>query len=125
MISLNIENVYSATFKDSNIVSKEGLKGRSGTTRIQRYRALNCILEVFDNSGNSLGMIPWGIPVNQTKTHNCPLIKFFRSIGIYRDPDKFNPKELEGLNVQISVNNVCDNHFGLRTVVDQFFPKNM
>jgi hypothetical protein len=126
MTILDTNTIYPARFKNATIVSKNGIKGRSGTTRLQRYRALNCELEVFSESGDLIGVIPWGIQVAQTSTHNCPLIRFFKSIGAFFDPTEFTPgTDLEGREVMIAVNNVCDNHWGLRTVVDQFFPANV
>lgn len=126
MTVLNTNEIYTARFKDAIIVSKDGIKGRSGTTRLQRYRALNCELEVFDESGELIGIILWGISVAQISTYNNALIRFFKSIGVFFDPSEFDPKtDLKDLEVIIAVNNVCDNHWGIRTVVDQFFPKNV
>lgn len=122
-MTLNIENIYPAQFKEAKIETASGRKGRGAHTRGQNYRALNYELEVFDEAGEPLGTIPGGFPVTQSVTCNSPLIRFFRSIGIFRNPDDFNPKELEGMEVRITVNNICENPIGLRSVVDQFFPK--
>ncbi len=125
MTILNTDSVYEARITHADIISEEGIKGRSGTTRSQHYRALNCELEVLDESGKQLGLVPWGIPVTQTATKNCALIRFFKSVGIFHDPETFNPKDLEGLEVVVAVNTVCDSHWGIRTVIAQFFPKNV
>lgn len=122
MTLLNTEDTYTARFKAVEIATACGRKGRGANTRGQNYRALNFELEVFDEEGRPIGMLPGGFPVTQTTSHNSPLIRFFRSIGIFRDPEEFDPVELIGLNVKISINNVCDNQFGLRSVVDHFFP---
>lgn len=124
MILLSTDKIHPAKFKTPKFKEGNGLTGSGGNIRSQRYRALNCELEVFDENGRYLGVIPWGISVTQTATKNCSLVRFFRSIGIYRNPEEFNPKELEGMDVMISVNNVCDKHWGLRTVVDHFYPAN-
>jgi len=122
MTLLNTKNIYTARFKNATVVAACGHKGRGGNIHSQNYRALNYELEVFDESGHSLGILPGGFPVTQTTSHNCPLIKFFKAIGIFRDPSDFDPNELKGTEVQISVNNVCDSQFGLRSVVDHFHP---
>lgn len=123
MTLLNSLELHAAKFSKARFIEKNGLAGRGGATRLQHYRALNCELEVFDESGEPIGFIPWGISVSQTASHNNALIRFFRSIGVFFDPTEFDPeKDLEGMEVNISVNNVCDNHWGIRTVVDKFFP---
>lgn len=122
MILLSIENTYPATFKKAEFVTAQGRKGRGASTRALRHRALNFELEVFDEKGRLLGTLPGGVPETGTVTHNNPLIRFFRSIGIFRDPNEFDPTELNGREVMITVNNVCDGH-GLRSVVDRFYPQ--
>ena len=122
MTLLNIENTYSAQFKEAEMATSCGRRGRGANTRGQHYRALNFELEVFDEDGCPMGTIPGGFPVTHTATHNSPLIRFFRSIGIFRVPEEFDPSELVGMEVRISINNICDNQLGLRSVVDHFFP---
>lgn len=121
MILLNIENIYSATFKDAKLDTATGRIGRGANTRGQNYRALNFDLEVFDEDRNLIGTMPSGISATDTSTHNSPLVRFFRSIGMFRDPEEFNPSELNGLEVRIAINNVFDGH-GLHSVVDRFYP---
>lgn len=122
MILLNIEASYTAKFKEAKFATARGRKGRGSGTRSLNYRALNFELEVFDEQGSLLGILPGGIPETGTSTHNNPVIRFFRSIGIFRDPKEFDPNELNGLKVMITVNNICDAH-GLRSVVDHFYPQ--
>lgn len=122
-MTLSIESIYPAEFRDAKYETASGRKGRGTHTRGENYRALNYELVVFDEAGKPLGMIPGGFPVTQTATHNSPLIKFFRSIGIFRDPNEFDPRELVGQEVRISINNICENPIGLRSVVDRFFPR--
>lgn len=122
MTLLKTEDTYTARFKAVEMATAYGRKGRGTHTRGQNYRALNFELEIFDEDGHPVGILPGGFPVTQTTSHNSPLIRFFRSIGIFRDPEEFDPAELVGMNVKISVNNVCDSQVGLRTVVDHFFP---
>ncbi|VGO15038.1 hypothetical protein PDESU_03618 [Pontiella desulfatans] len=122
MILLNTENTYAARFKNTAIVTACGHKGRGANTRSQNYRAFNYELEIFDNSQNFLGILCGGFPITSTTSHNSPLIKFFKAIGIFRNPVDFDPGELKGIEVRISVNNVCDSQSGLRSVVDHFHP---
>lgn len=119
MLLLNIENIYSASFKDSRFYTATGFTGRGANIRAQNYRALNFNLEVFDEDGNLIGTLPGGVTATDTSTHNSPLVRFFRSLGIFRDPEEFNPCELDGMKVLISVNNVFDGH-GLHSVVDHY-----
>jgi len=121
MIILDIGNIYRATIKGTKMDTAPGLIGKGANTRIQNFRALNFELEVFDENGKLIGTLPSGISATNTSSHNSPLIRFFRSIGIYRDPEEFSPNELDGLNVRISVNNTCDGH-GLRSIVNEFYP---
>lgn len=121
MTILSIEKTYIAKFKDAGFVTAPGRKGRGTDTRAQNYMALNYELEVFNEDGELMGTLPGGFPVTHTRTHNCPLVRLFRAIGIFRAPEDFDPSELKGLHVQISINNVCDNRLGLRSVVDHFY----
>lgn len=121
MILLNIENTYIAKFKEAEFVTARGYKGRGSSTRALKHRALNFELEVFDENGCLLGILPEGVQEAGTSTHNNPVIRFFRSIGIFGDPKEFDPTELNGLQVMITVNNVCDGH-GLRSVVERYYP---
>ncbi len=120
MLLLNIEETYPARFKTADFEIKRGLLGTGATTRTQNHRALNYELEVFDAKGNLLGILPGGVLAVNTTSRNSPLIRFFREIGVFREPDEFRPRELEGMNVVIEVNNVCDNLHGLRSVVSRF-----
>lgn len=120
MLLLNIENTYPARFKNARFEMKRGLLGTRATTRSQNHRALNYDLEVFDAENNLIGILPGGVQAVSTSSRNSPLIRFFREIGIFREPEEFNPKELENMDVIIEVNNVCDNQQGLRSVVSKF-----
>lgn len=122
MTLLNIENTYRARFADARIATARGRKGKGAYTRAQTYRAFNYELRIFDENRQPLGAVFGGFPVTGVATHNSPIIKFFKSLGIFRDPETFDPKELVGLEVWVTLNNVCDSQIGLRSVVDQFFP---
>jgi len=121
-MTLQTENIYPARFKEAKFETASGRRGKGAHTRGQRYRALNYELNVFDDAGDFLGTIPGGFPVTQTVTHNSPLVRFFRSVGIFRNPEEFDPEELVGIEVRITVNNICESPIGLRSVVDSFFP---
>ena len=120
MLLLNIEETYSARFKKARIKTARGLLGTGTATRSQNHRALNYELEVYDEENNILGILSGGFLAVNTTSRNSPLIRFFREIGIFREPEEFNPKELEEMDVIIEVNNVCDNQHGLRSVVSKF-----
>jgi len=122
MLLLSIEKTYPARFKTADFEMKRGLLGTGATTRSQNHRALNYELEVFDGESNLLGILPGGVLAINTTSRNSPLIRFFREIGIFREPDEFSPGELDGMDVIIEVNNVCDNQHGLRSVVSRFHP---
>ena len=121
MILLDIKNTYNAIIRESKMDTAPGIIGRGAKTRVQNFRALNFNLEVFDEDGHLIGTLPSGVSATNTSSHNSPLVRFFRSIGIYRDPEEFSPSELDGLEIRISINNTFDGH-GLRSVVDQYYP---
>ena len=114
---LSMEHLYAARFYDAGFVDAPGLQGLGSNTREMKYRALNYGLEVFDPNGNYIDNLPGGFPATDRL-----LVLFFKSIGIDRIPREFNPSELKGKMVHISINNICDNPGGLRSVVSQFFP---
>lgn len=121
MILLSIENTYLAKFKRAKYETATGITGQGANTRGKNYRALNFELEVFDENGCRIGTLPGGFPVTDTSSHNTPLVRFFRAIGIFRDPEEFKPSEIEGMDVRITINNIMGDH-GLRSAVDRFYP---
>lgn len=122
MTLLDIDKTYAAEFITAGYIIAAGRKGRGTGTRGMNYCALNYELKVYDDGGRQIGTLPGGFAVTHTSSHNSPLVRFFRAIGIFRAPEEFDPSELEGLEVRISVNNICDGNLGLRCVVDQFHP---
>jgi hypothetical protein len=72
--------------------------------------------------GNFPGILPQGFPAENMESHNSPIMRFIRSLGLYCDPATFEPAELEGMNVRIVINNVCNSNPGLHSIVTNIFP---
>ena len=89
---------------------------------VESHRCLNYTLRVFAPGENNPRLLQGGIPLDNTRGNYAPIIRFFKQIGCFRDPDDFDEKEFEGHRVFVDTGVIFDRKLGLRPYVLRFHP---
>jgi len=113
-------NRYEADILECDIHHEAIINQRKNA--VERHRCLNYTVRVFAPGEKEGRLLQGGIPLDKTRGNYAPIIRFFKQIGCFRDPDDFDEKEFEGRRVFVDTGVIFDKKLGLRPYVLRFYP---